>query len=38
MTGAAKNLGLDLLGPLAAIFNFVGGAALQAVSEYPLRR
>ena len=26
------------LGPLAAILDFAGGAALQAVSERPLRR
>ena len=26
---------LDILGPLVAILNFAGGAALQAVSECP---
>ena len=45
LTEVFKNLGLDtfpdpsaILGPLAAILDFAGGAALQAVSERPLRR
>ena len=43
--GGSNNLGSDLfqtlatiLGPLAAILDFAGGAALQAVSERPLFR
>ena len=39
--GELKYLGVDtlaILGPLTAILNFEGGAALQVVSECPLRR
>ena len=33
-----KNLGVDTVAILEAILDFAGGAALQAVSEHPLRR
>ena len=45
LAGAPKNIGVGTfpdpvrhLGPLAAILDLPGGAALQAVSECPLRR